>query len=305
MARINSQIRGSLEIAVASMGFGFLGIFGKWAFSAGASVGEVLTYRFGCAALIIWISLLIIKPQWVILPRRQIFVAALLGIFGYAFFSTLYFEAIEGLSVTLAALLLYTYPFWVSVFSHLFTQDKVTWREGLCMTGATIGLMLLLWGSIEIRNFWSILAGLGSAISYAVYVILSGRLQKNVRPVSSTVYVITFAFLALAIFHHPNPIHIADMPSSAAGSILGLSLICTIMPLILELSALQKIKSKEVALLMMIEPLTAALLGSLILHENLSGRQVVGAIIIALSLIANSLLLNASHRPSSRLDSPT
>ena len=298
-----SRIRGSIEISIASMGFGFLGIFGKWAYSSGVSVGEVLTFRFSLAALIIWIALLLIKPQWIALPRRQIFIAALLGIFGYAFFSTLYFKAIEGLSVTLAALLLYTYPFWVNVFSHIFTHDKISRGEGFCLAGASAGLTLLLWGNVEVKNYWSILAGLGSAISYAIYVLLSGRLQKNVRPISSTLYVITFSALALALFHQPEIQKINRLPGLAINSIFGLALICTIMPLTLELAALQKIRSKEVALLMMIEPLTAAFLGAILFHENLTLRQLTGAILIASSLLLNTLSNSSNQGPSSRPDS--
>ena len=125
MKNLSPRLRGTLEISIASMGFGFLGIFGKWAFQSGLSVGEFLSYRFTLAALLLWIVLLLFKPDWVRLTKKQTLIAALLGIFGYAFFSTLYFEAIEGLSVTLAALLLYTYPFWINIFSHLFTRDKI------------------------------------------------------------------------------------------------------------------------------------------------------------------------------------
>jgi drug/metabolite transporter (DMT)-like permease len=97
---MNPRLRGTIEISIASVGFGFLGIFGKIAFNSGLSVGEFLTYRFTLAALLIWIFLLLFKPEWVRLTKKQIFITAMLGIFGYGFFSTLYFQAVEGLSVT-------------------------------------------------------------------------------------------------------------------------------------------------------------------------------------------------------------
>lgn len=288
MKPLSPRLRGSLEISIASVGFGFLGIFAKWAFASGLSVGAFLTYRFTLAAILIWIFLLLFKPDWIRLSGKQTLIAALLGILGYAFFSTLYFQAIEGLSVTLAALLLYTYPFWVNLFSHFFTHDKISKKEALCLLGASAGLIFLLWGHVEIKNAWSIAAGLGSAISYAIYVLLSGRLQKNVRPISSALYVITFGALSLALFHRPDFSEVPHLTTVQATSILGIALICTILPLTLELAALQKLKSKEVALLMMIEPLTAALLGAWIFHESLSLRQLLGALLIAISLVLNT-----------------
>ncbi|WP_373998195.1 DMT family transporter [Bdellovibrio bacteriovorus] len=288
MASINPRLRGTIEISIASVGFGFLGIFGKWAFASGLSVGEFLSYRFTLAALLIWIFLLLFKPQWIKLTRRQTMIAGLLGVFGYALFSTLYFEAIDGLSVTLAALLLYTYPFWVNVFSHFFTHDKISKKEALCLVGASLGLVLLLWGHIEVRNIWAIAAGLGSAISYAIYVMLSGRLQQGVRPISSSLYVITFGAITLSLFHRTDYSHVQSLTSFQASCIFGIAVICTILPLTLELAALQKLRSKEVALLMMIEPLTAAIMGAMIFHESLSLRQLCGALLIAGSLVINT-----------------
>lgn len=297
MKNMNPRLRGSLEISVASVGFGFLGIFGTWAFQSGMSVGEVLSYRFALASVLMWIALLLFRPSWVKLTLRQTVIAALLGIFGYGVFSTLYFTAVEGLSVTLAAMLLYTYPFWVNVFSHFFTQDKISRKEALCLLAASSGLVMLLWGHIEIKNIWAIAAGLGSAISYAIYVLLSGRLQKNVRPISSALYVITFGALALSLFHHPHYSEIKNLSSIQASSILGLALVCTIIPLSLELAALQKLKSTEVALLMMIEPITAALMGAMIFHESLSPLQLVGALIIGTALVTNTLAVKNQDLP--------
>ncbi|MEK2646674.1 EamA family transporter [Bdellovibrio sp. BCCA] len=292
MASMNPRLRGTIEISIASAGFGFLGIFGKWAFQSGLSVGEFLSYRFTLAALLLWIFLLLFKPEWVKLNKRQTLIAALLGIFGYAFFSTLYFEAIKGVSVTLAALLLYTYPFWVNIFSHFFTHDKISKKEALCLVAASAGLVLLLWGHIEVKNIWAIAAGLGAAISYAIYVLLSGRLQKDVRPISSALYVITFGAIALSLFHRPDFGSVQNLSSFQASCIFGIALICTILPLSLELAALQKLKSSEVALLMMIEPLTAAIMGAMIFHESLSLRQLLGALVIATALIVNTFSKN-------------
>ncbi|WP_413580408.1 EamA family transporter [Bdellovibrio sp. HCB288] len=288
MNNLNPRLRGIIEISIGSVGFGFLGVFGKIAFNSGLNVGEFLTYRFTLAAMLMWIFMLLFRPQWIRLSLKQIVIAALLGIFGYGLFSTLYFTAVDGLSITLAALLLYTYPFWVNVFSHFFTHDKISRNEALCLAGASAGLIMLLWGHIEVRNAWAVLAGLLSGISYAIYVLVSGRVQKNVRPVTSSLYVITFGAIALALFHHPHFENIPHLTSTQASAIFGIAIISTIIPLTLELAALQKLKSSEVALLMMIEPITAAILGMFIFKESLTWLQMTGALIISMMLVINT-----------------
>lgn len=289
MKQISPHLRGTIEISVASVGFGFLGVFGKIAFAHGLSVGELLSYRFLLAGLLLWIFMLLLRPSWIALTRKQILIASTLGVFGYGLFSTLYFWAIEGVSITLASLLLYTYPFWVNVFSHLFTKDKISRDEALCLVAGSAGLVMLLWGQIDVRNVLAIIAGLASGISYAIYVMVSGRYQKNVRAISSTLYVITAGALALILFHRPNLESIPQLTQVQLLCIAGLALVCTILPLTLELSALQKVKSSVVALIMMIEPITAAVLGAVIFGERLSGLQLLGAAIVLGALTVNTV----------------
>lgn len=154
---------------------------------------------------------------------------------------------------------------------------------------ASLGLVFLLWGHVEVKNAWAVLSGLASAISYAGYVMISARVQKDVRPISSALYVITFGAIALSLFHAPSAESISEITTSQGLLVLGIALVCTVLPLSLELAALQKLRSKEVALLMMIEPLTATALGILVLRESLGPLQSLGAFLIVTALVANTL----------------
>jgi len=288
---LSPQLRGTIELSIASVGFGFLGIFGKIAFNSGLSVGEFLTYRFLLASLLLWIFMLLAKPGWIRLSWTQMGLAALLGFFGYAVFSTLYFKAVEGVSVALAALLLYTYPFWVSIFSHFFSREKLTRSEILCLFGASAGLALLLWGHIEVTNALAIFSGLGAALTYAIYILTSAHYQKTVRPLSSSLYVITFAALGLWLFHRPALHQVTAMTPAQASSVFAIAVLSTILPLTLVLAGLQKMSSRRAALLTMIEPLTAAVMGAIIFKEMLSLSQLAGALLIALCLYLNTRLM--------------
>jgi drug/metabolite transporter, DME family len=271
---------GIIEIALGSLGFGFLGIFGKWAFASGLSVGELLTYRFIIAALVLWIALLIFQRHKVILPRSQIIISACLGVFGYAVFATLYFTAVKGMSVALAALLLYTYPFWVSLLGHFFLRERMSRVQWLLLLGAFIGVTCLLWGQFHISNAGALIAGLGSAVTYAAYILFSAHYQRNVLPISSSLYVITFGALALAAYHQPDLRLWAVLTPPQWQIVLGIAIISTIFPMTLILAGLQKLKSSQAALITMLEPVTAAIAAGVLLHENMSPLQIVGATIV-------------------------
>ncbi len=273
------RLWGFFEIVAASVCFGFLGIFGKLAFNNDLSVGELLSYRFVLAAAMLWVILVLFKPNWTKISRQQLLISAGLGIFGYALFASLYFKAVEGLSVALAALLLYTYPLWVQLISIFMGERPSAWQL-FCTGIAFTGLVLLLWGQITVTSFLAFLCGLGSAISYAVYIVVSGKFQNQIRPLSSSLYVMTFAALALVIFHDPSVTKLQTLTYTQAGIILGIAVICTIIPMTLVLGSLQKLKKTEVALLSMIEPVTAAVASWLLLQEKLSAVQILGGILI-------------------------
>lgn len=278
-----SRLIGFIEIIAASICFGFLGIFGKLAFNHDISVGELLAYRFLLAAFILWSVLLLFKPNWTEISGKQFLISGALGIFGYALFATLYFKAVEGLSVALAALLLYTYPLWVQAIAFIMGERPSPWQL-MCTSIAFIGLIFLLWGQINVGSALAFICGLGSAVAYAIYIVISEKYQKYIRPMTSSLYIISFGAAALLFFHNPSIERLESFSSTQVQIIFGIAVICTILPMTLVLGSLQKLKKTEVALLSMLEPLTAALASWAILGEGLTLLQLIGGFLILAGL---------------------
>lgn len=279
-----NQWIGTIEIILGSIGFGFLGIFGKLAFNNDLNIGELLTYRFSLAAILLGVGLMFYNRQLLIFPKKQILISSLLGIFGYAIFASLYFTAIKGLSVPLAAMLLYTYPVFVSLFQHYIKKDHLSHKEWICLLGVLIGLGFLLWGEVEIKSWWFVLAGIGSALTYAIYILVSAHFQKGVKPISSSFYVITASAIALAILHRPDFSRVPTLTPTQLSIILGIAVICTIGPLTFILAGLQKLSEAQAALVSTIEPVTATFAAVLLLNETMTVSQIIGATSILTSL---------------------
>jgi drug/metabolite transporter (DMT)-like permease len=133
------------------------------------------------------------------------------------------------------------------------------------------------------------MAGLGSAITYAAYILFSARYQRNVKPISSSLYVITFAAIALACYHHPNLQFWKALSSYQWQVVFGIATLSTILPMTLILAGLQKLKSSQAALITMLEPVTAAIAAGLLLHENMSVLQIMGATLVITCLVLSIL----------------
>lgn len=282
------QALGFIFVLLAGVGFGFLGIFGRLAFQSGLSVGELLTFRFALAALILFIGLLFYKPKLLKINLKQLAISAALGIFGYAVFSTLYFKSIEGISVALAALLLFSFPIFVSLGAHFILKERMPRRQVFSLLLACVGLMVLLWGPLVVHSLASVVFAIAAALAYSVYVLVSGRYQQKVPPLTSSLYVIISAGLALFIFHQPSFSRIPHLTSHQVLIILGIAVVSTIGPLALFLAGLQKLSSANASIIVMIEPVVAALAAWLLLGEQLTVQQSLGGGIVLLALFLNA-----------------
>ena len=278
------QALGFIFVLLAGIGFGFLGIFGRLAFQSGLSVGELLTFRFTLAALLLAAGLAVYKPALLKLPLKQVLISAALGIFGYAVFSTLYFKSIEGISVPLAALLLFTFPLFVNLGSHFILKERMTRLQILSLLIACVGLGILLWGPLVVESFTAVIFGITAAVTYSIYVLVSGRVQKNVHPLSSSLYVIASSALALFCFHQPDFAKVTTLSTHQMLIIAGIALFSTIGPLALFLAGLQRLSSSKASIVVMIEPVVATAAACLLLNENLTATQLFGSLLVMISL---------------------
>ncbi len=282
------QVLGLIFVLLAGFGFGFLGIFGRYAFQSGLTVGELLTFRFVLASLLLWVGLFAFKRDLIKLPLRQVLVSAGLGVFGYAVFSTFYFKSIEGISVPLAALLLFTFPIFVNLGAHFFLKERMTKNQVISLLLACVGLGILLWGPLVVNSPAAVAYALIAAVTYAVYVLVSGKVQQNVAPLSSSLYVISASALALFVIHQPAIMRVTELTSKQMFIISGIAVISTIAPLTLFLAGLQKLSSSKASIVVMIEPVVATVAAFFFLGEQLSILQIGGALLVLLALFINA-----------------
>ncbi len=291
---------GIAQIGISGFTFGFLGVFGKLGFRSGLSVGELLSFRFLAATLIMAAGLAVFAPRKLRISLRDLSICAGLGLFGYAIFSTFYFLAVRGVSVAMASLLLYTYPILVAVGARVFFKTKLTRPQLIALPLTFIGLVVLLAGDAAPRldRFMSIASGLAAAACYASYILISSRYQKAIDPLTSGFYVMLFAACGLFAFHQPP----LTMKTPEQFLILvGIAAVCTVIPLVLFLSGLQKLGNTEASLLSTLEPVTAALFGSLLLGETLTLNVFLGGAIVLVALIA-TVLGGSRAKPAQALE---
>tara|TARA_B110001454_G_scaffold16046_1_gene14421 strand:- start:69407 stop:70249 length:843 start_codon:yes stop_codon:yes gene_type:complete len=269
---------------MAGICFGSLGIFGKLFIKTGLDMGVVLSIRFLFASFLLGLAFLVLKISkninLFLVSKVQFITCILLGVLGYAVFSSFYFISFKYLSVGISAMLLFTFPVFVFLGSVLFLKHPFEKRVGVSLLIALMGMFLLLRDEFEIKNALGVYAALGAAITYAAYVLLSDRFQKNIHPLTSSFYVMLSAGVSLALIHRPTLNDFVGVEFSNFKLFLGLSIVGTIAPLSLFLAGLQRIPSTQASILVMIEPITATLLAFLFFSEVMSVSQLLGIFLV-------------------------
>lgn len=190
-------------VIVAAMLWGTLGIFGKKLNEFGFNPAQVVLIRaIGASVILVLFTLIKNTNLLKIKPRDSLYFVGT-GIFSFVFFNWCYFVAINITSLSVAAILLYTAPALVMVFSAILFKEKMTKNK-------IISLVLTFVGCISVTAFvqgtghkitvTSMLVGLGSGLGYALYSIFGRYALKKYDSITVTLYTFIFASIGLIPF---------------------------------------------------------------------------------------------------------
>lgn len=196
----------SFMIAGAGVLWGLISIFFKLLSAAGLDGFQTVAVRFGFSAILLFVWLAVRSPQLLRIRRPAhllYFIGT--GILSQAFFNFCYYSAIARAGVSVAALLLYTAPAFVIVFSRVRFGEALTGRKLAALALTIAGCACIsgaLGGALAIPRA-ALLYGLGSGLGYALYSIFGKLALREYAPETVTVYSFVFATLGLLPLTHP------------------------------------------------------------------------------------------------------
>jgi drug/metabolite transporter (DMT)-like permease len=158
---------GALFCLASAAAFGAMGVFGKLAYSEGATVGTLLATRFVLAAALFWLVVIRVGGARDLraLSRRDVSIALALGAVGYRAQDGGYFAALERLDASLLSLLVYTFPVMVTVTAIALGRESASRRTAAALALASTGLVLVLAGAgAGALDALGTVLGLGAAV---------------------------------------------------------------------------------------------------------------------------------------------
>ena len=283
---------GTLMCLASGAAFGAMAVFGKLSYDEGATVGTLLVVRFGLAAVLFWLLLAARGSLREVrrLGRRDLGLALALGAAGYALQAGGYFAALERIDASLLALILYTYPAMVAGAALAIGRERLNGRKVAALLLASSGLVLVLAGAgAGALDPLGAALGLGAAMVYTTYILVSERVVARVRPPVLAAIVCTGAAASLLVgttlLGEFRP---ADLTAAGWGWLACLAVISTVGAVSLFFAGLDRVGPTAASILSTVEPVVTVLLAFLVFGEVLGAVQLAGgALVLAAVLVLN------------------
>ena len=268
-----------LQIIAAAVLWGCIGLFLKLLTAAGLTSMQGVALRSAVGCIVYGLFLFFTHRKALFIVPRDWYYFFGTGVCSLLFFNWCYFSAITLSSMSVAAVLLYTSPVFVTLMSALLFREAITPVKATALAVTFAGCVLVT-GLFPLgQNTISlpvVLFGLGSGFGYALYSIFGKFVLKKYAPATVTFYTILFC----AIFSLPlsglrtNLSALADWRAWAGA--LGVGVLCCALPYHLYTAGLREAEPGRAAILATIEPFVAAGLGILLFHEAVTPWKLLG-----------------------------
>jgi len=291
MASINGlrpALAGPQRIGIAfsilsSLSYGSAPVFVRWAYDAGAVPLTLLASRYVIASLVI-LAYMALGRRSLGMPAGNPFGGVIAGVF-FSIMAYTYLLAIQRIPVSLAALLVFTYPLPVALLGRLRGEPLRPARI-VAIAAAFVGLAVALGVEIGELDLLGIASATVCSLTYAFGVFYFGDTTRGADPMVVTLHATATAaaiFVPLAMLDGSLTL----VPGTALGlvGVAGVSL-TYLVGVLTFFAALVRIGPMKAALLAQLEPVVSILSAVLILAEQLTLVQGLG-IAVVLSALAS------------------
>ncbi|MDF1557118.1 MAG: DMT family transporter [ANME-2 cluster archaeon] len=278
------QLKGHIQIATAAILFGLIGVFVK--LTAQMPLGSIIFYRllFGLTAIALFFGCCGRLNELRLRDKRLH--VLLLGIFQAGTMLS-YFISVKYTSVSIAVLLLYTAPVYVTLLSPLILKEYIT-RSSLLALGISITGVIMVIGpgalfqDVDTIYAMGLAAGLVSGLCYASMIMTSRYLRDSYTGTAQAAWAL---FITMVLF---LPYSIA-VPGKVLLDNLYLLILFGLLPtaaaLILYLSALKHVRAQHASIIALLEPVSAVVFAFIILSEPITSATIMGGGLILLGAV--------------------
>ncbi|MEE1161540.1 MAG: DMT family transporter [Acutalibacteraceae bacterium] len=275
-------------IFLAAALWGTAGLFVRTAGRYGLSEMQLVLFRTIFSTLVLGIILIIKDRSLFKIKIKDLWLFIAAGILSIVLFNFCYYKTMSLTSLSVAAVLLYTAPFFVVIMSVFIFKQRLTLKKCAACVTAFVGCCLVTGalGTGEKLSAAALIFGLLTGFGYSLYTVFSRLLlDRGYNSYTITFYTFTFAFFGCIPF--------TDFKSAAAVCVNApavipvaflMAVLNTVLPYLLYTTGLCGVDASIAPIIAMVEPVVATLIGAAVYGEALTLSGIVGILIVLLSV---------------------
>ncbi|MGI2709761.1 EamA family transporter [Bacillus cytotoxicus] len=278
------MLRYSLLVLLGACSYGVLAIFVKFAYAEGFSLGEVVgsQYLFGWLILLS-ITLLFARHH---VPLKQMFILFIAGT-SASFTGIFYYASLQTVPASIAIILLFQFV-WVGIIIEAIATKTLPSREKVISVIFLLTGTFLSSGLVEksIGNFdiTGILLGLLSAVAFATYIFVSGKVAVEVPSLPRGVLLMAGALTLVMIVFPPTFLFNGAISQGLWKYGLGLGTFSIVIPSIAFTIGIPKIGSGLATILGAAELPVTTIMSVFVLKEAVLASQWFGVAFILIGI---------------------
>lgn len=188
---MEERSKGYIFVIAAGVLWATLGLFANMLLYKGLTPEQLAFIRLFLGFCILAIYSFIKMPHVLIISKKTFVYCLMIGVISQAGFNLCYFNSIDYIGVSAAAVLLYTSPLFLAFLSKIAYKEHLDKNKlislGICFLGS---ILAVTGGSLDFGNFngVGIMLGILAAITYACMSIISKSALKECEGITLLIY---------------------------------------------------------------------------------------------------------------------
>lgn len=279
------MIKYIVMVFAGACSYGILSTFAKLTYREGYSAAEITFSQAFISMAILWVFTLLQRKQAAV--SREAWLSLLLTGATIGVTTFVYYVSVLYIPASLAVVILMQFTWMGTLLEWLFFKKKPGLMQ-IIIIAFILGATVLASGFLDIHTkeipLQGILYALGSAFLYAVYVVASSRMIKQVSALQKSAIIMTGYTLGILLVNAgtlltENHFNIALLKWALFFAVFG-----TIIPQVLFAKGIPRVGAGASAIIMTVELPVAVLTAHVVLNEPITFIQWIGIIIMLIAM---------------------
>jgi drug/metabolite transporter (DMT)-like permease len=291
------KLQGILMVFAGACSYGILSTFVKLAYAEGYTLGDVTGSQAFLGMLILWMIYFFQKTTspknaYTAPQKKSTYPKLFISGITMGLVSLLYYSCVKEIPASIAIILLMQFSWITILLEGIFFNKKPTLLEIISILIVLLGTAFasgIFSKELATLNLKGFIYGILAAVSYSIFILVSGKIGKNINPIKKSALLVSGACTFIFIILPPTFLFSGLLFTGLLKWGIILALFGTVIPPLFYSKGVPIVGVGLSSILSAAELPVAVMMSYFILHEEVSLLQWMGVIVILFAITLPNL----------------